>query len=90
MSKSRRLLEALDLVRRRKSITAPELARDLGVSRRTALRYLQELSELGIPLASGPGPHGGYTLIRDNTLPPVTFSVDEAVALFFAYRSLTS
>ncbi len=90
MSKARRLLEAMAIVRRKKTLTAGELARDLGVSRRTALRYLQELSELGIPLASGPGRFGGFELIRENALPPVTFSVDEAVALYFVARSLAS
>lgn len=89
MSKSRRLTDALAIVRQRRELTAADLAEALGVSRRTALRYLQELSETGVPLAAQPGPHGGYRLIRDKSLPPVTLTVDEAVALFFAYQSLS-
>lgn len=88
MGKAERLLTTLLQLPDRPHFTVAELAQDLGVSRRTALRYLHALSELGIPLAAQPGPGGGYRLIRDRVVPPVTFTVEEAVALFFAYRAL--
>lgn len=88
MAKSSRLLAVLLELQSRRQFTAQQLAEELGVSRRTALRYLHELSEAGVPLAARPGPGGGYLVVRDRTLPPLAFSVDEAVSLFFAYESL--
>lgn len=88
MSKSRRLLEILLTLQTRRRFTAAELAAELGVSRRTALRYLHQLSEAGVPLASRPGPDGGYLVVRDGTLPPLSFTIDQAVSLFFSYQSL--
>lgn len=88
MAKSSRLLTVLLALQSRRQFTAQQLAEELGVSRRTALRYLHELSEAGVPLAARPGPGGGYLVVRDRTLPPLAFSVDEAVSLFFAYESL--
>ena len=88
MAKSSRLLAVLLELQRRRQVTAEQLAEELGVSRRTVLRYLHELSEAGVPLAARPGPGGGYLVVRDRTLPPLAFSVDEAVSLFFAYESV--
>lgn len=88
MPKSDRLLAVLLQLHTKRSFTAEELAVELGVSRRTALRYLHALSEAGVPLASRPGPGGGYRVLQDRTLPPLAFTVDEAISLFFAYQSL--
>ncbi|MDA8345443.1 MAG: YafY family protein [Thermaerobacter sp.] len=90
MPKSDRLLAVLMELHTRRRFTAEDLAQELGVSRRTALRYLHELSEAGVPLAARPGPGGGYRVLRDKTLPPLAFTVDEGVSLFFAYQSLQS
>ena len=72
----------------RPTATVGELAGAFEVSRRTMLRDLAALSAVGVPLASRPGPHGGYQLVRDRVLPPVSFTVDEATALFFAQQAL--
>ncbi len=65
-----------------------ELADELGLSKRTITRDLQELSELGIPIYSVQGRGGGYRLLQERLLPPITFSESEAVAMFFACQSL--
>jgi predicted DNA-binding transcriptional regulator YafY len=65
-----------------------ELAEEFGVSSRTMLRDLQELSGLGIPLYSEVGPNGGYRVLQNRMLPPITFTENEAVAMFFACQSL--
>ncbi len=88
VAKARRLVEILLTLQTRRRFTAAELASELGVNRRTALRYLHELSEAGVPLASRPGPAGGYLVVRDGILPPLSFTVDQAVSLFFAYQAL--
>jgi predicted DNA-binding transcriptional regulator YafY len=88
MSKSKRLMELMLVVHRKRSFTVKELAQEFGVSSRTMLRDLQELGELGVPLYSEVGPHGGYRLLNERMLPPIAFSEEEAVAVFFASHAL--
>ncbi|PYI55586.1 helix-turn-helix transcriptional regulator [Paenibacillus flagellatus] len=88
MSKSKRLLELMMTVNRKRKFTVKELAQEFGVSTRTMLRDLQELSELGVPLYSEVGPHGGYQVLKERILPPIAFTEEEAVAMFFAVHAL--
>ena len=53
MSKSKRLIDLMMTVNRMRKFTVRELADQFGVSSRTILRDLQELSELGSPLFRG-------------------------------------
>ncbi len=75
-------------VNRKRKFTVKELADEFNVSARTILRDLQELSELGVPLYSEVGPHGGYRVLKERNLPPISFTEDEAVSIFFAIHAL--
>ncbi|MFE8696104.1 helix-turn-helix transcriptional regulator [Cytobacillus sp. FJAT-53684] len=88
MSKAKRLNEMIMMVNRNKRFTVRELADEFGVSKRTILRDLQELSEMGVPLYSEVGPNGGYQILNERILPPIAFSEDEAVSIFFAIHVL--
>ncbi len=88
MPKSKRLLELMMTVNRKRKFTVRELADEFGVSSRTILRDLQELSELGVPLYSEVGPHGGYQVLNERVLPPIAFTEEEAVSIFFASHAL--
>ncbi|MEI4830142.1 YafY family protein [Bacillus sp. FJAT-53711] len=88
MSKAKRLNEMIMMVNRMKRFTVGELAQEFRVSKRTILRDLQELSEMGVPLYSEAGPHGGYQVLNERILPPIAFSEDEAVSIFFALHTL--
>lgn len=88
MSKSKRLMELMMTVNRKRKFTVKELAGEFGVSARTILRDLQELSELGVPLYSEVGPHGGYQVLNERVLPPIAFTEEEAVSIFFASHAL--
>lgn len=88
MPKSKRLMELMMTVNRKRKFTVKELAGEFGVSSRTILRDLQELSELGVPLYSEVGPHGGYQVLNERVLPPIAFTEEEAVAIFFASHAL--
>ncbi|OXM87545.1 helix-turn-helix transcriptional regulator [Paenibacillus rigui] len=88
MSKSKRLLDLMMTVNRKRKFKVQELADEFGVSKRTILRDLQELSELGVPLYSEVGPHGGYQVLNERILPPIAFTEEEAVAIFFACHAL--
>ncbi|MCH1624027.1 helix-turn-helix transcriptional regulator [Ferdinandcohnia quinoae] len=88
MSKAKRLNEMIMMVNRKKRFTVRELSEEFGVSKRTILRDLQELSEMGVPLYSEVGPHGGYQVLHERILPPIAFTEDEVVSIFFAIRGL--
>ncbi|MBT2503631.1 YafY family protein [Curtobacterium sp. ISL-83] len=61
--------------------SARRLAEHFGVSVRTAERDLRSLQEAGVPIWAEPGRTGGYTIDARATLPPLGFSVDEALAV---------
>ncbi|WP_159883618.1 helix-turn-helix transcriptional regulator [Paenibacillus puerhi] len=88
MSKSKRLMELMIAVNKKRKFTVRELAEEFQVSKRTIMRDLQVLDELGLPLYAEYGPHGGYRVLNERLLPPIMFSEQEAVAMFFAYQSL--
>ncbi|WLR41779.1 YafY family protein [Bacillus carboniphilus] len=88
MSRTARLLELLISLNTKHRFTVQELADEFLVSRRTMLRDLQLLSEMGVPLFSSPGPNGGYTLIREQKLPPISLTVEEATGLLLSYEIL--
>jgi predicted DNA-binding transcriptional regulator YafY len=88
LQKSQRLIQMIMMINARKSFTVQELADEFGLSSRTITRDLQELSELGVPIYSIQGRGGGYKLLQERLLPPISFSEGEAVAMFFACQSL--
>jgi predicted DNA-binding transcriptional regulator YafY len=88
LKRTGRLIELLSLLNTQKSFTVKELAQYFSVSRRTMLRDLHLLSESGVPLQASPGPGGGYSLIRNHQLPPLSLTMEEAVALIISYESI--
>lgn len=79
MTKNDRML-AIILELQRKDLTrAEDLAAKFEISKRTIYRDIQALSEAGVPIMGSPG--YGYSLMEGYFLPPVSFTVDEAVAL---------
>ncbi|MCD1260292.1 transcriptional regulator [Paenibacillus athensensis] len=88
MKKAQRLIELMLAINERRRFTIKEMADAFGVSERTMHRDLQELCDLGMPLYTEFGPHGGYRLLHKRMLPPILFAEQEAVAMFFAFQSL--
>lgn len=62
LTKTQRLNEVMARVYEKQKFTVDELAEEFQVSYRTMLRYLQELSGMGVPLYSEVGKHGGYSI----------------------------
>jgi predicted DNA-binding transcriptional regulator YafY len=85
MSRARRLLELLEILRRRRRpVAGAVLAEELGVSLRTLYRDVASLQEQGAEIAGEAGL--GYVLGPGFTLPPLMFSVDEVEALALGAR----
>ena len=76
-----RVLALLELLQERGTACGAELAATLEVDRRTIRRYITVLEDLGIPITTDRGPHGGYQLVAGYKIPPMMFTNDEAVVL---------
>src|SRR5579884_2984648 len=76
-----RVLAVLELLQARPSITGPELAARLEMDVRTVRRYIMHLQDVGIPVESNIGRHGGYRLRPGFKLPPLIFTEEEATAI---------
>lgn len=76
-----RLITLIFLLQNQPNQKASELAEKLGVSLRTVHRYFEMLDEMGIPVYSERGPYGGFSLVRGYKMPPLVFTLEEAVAI---------
>lgn len=65
-------------------LTAAGLADWFEVASRTVKRDVTALQEAGVPITGVGGPGGGYLLDESATLPPITFTVGEAMAVAVA------
>lgn len=80
--RSDRLVAILLMLQRRGQVTAPEVARELEVSERTARRDLDALAMAGIPLYSVQGRGGGWRLLGGARTDLSGLTASEARALF--------
>jgi len=69
--------------------TASEIARRFEVSKRTTFRDIQALCEIGVPIVTESGAHGGYTLMPDYSLAPLQLTQREALLLRLALGSIS-
>lgn len=88
MSKAKRLLDILLFVNAKRKFTAQELADEFKISVRTVHRDLLDLSDMGLPIYAEQGRNGGYTVITTRLLPPMLFTEEEVVSIFFAFQAL--
>ena len=68
--------------------TAGQLAARFEVSRRTILRDVAALGEIGVPVMTAPGAGGGLGLADGYWLPPLHLTPDEAALLLLALGAL--
>jgi predicted DNA-binding transcriptional regulator YafY len=76
-----RVLTVLELLQARPGLSGAAIAAQLEVDRRTVRRYITTLQDLGIPIETTRGPHGGYRLRPGFKLPPLMLADDEALAV---------
>lgn len=69
--------------------TAGEIARRFEVSKRTVFRDIEALCEMGVPIITEAGAHGGYSLMPDYSLAPLQLTLREAFLLRLALSSVS-
>jgi predicted DNA-binding transcriptional regulator YafY len=75
------VLTLLELLQSGGIRTMTELAGRLGVDQRTVRRYVDHLTDLGVPVESVRGRYGGYRLAPGYRMPPLMLNDDEALAV---------
>ncbi|ETI68478.1 helix-turn-helix transcriptional regulator [Neobacillus vireti] len=90
MKKSDRLNQMLRFINQKQRFTLKDLIHEFQISKRTALRDISSLEEMGAPLYVEYGRYGGYHLLKSMTLPPISFSNQEVFALYFSMQALQS
>jgi predicted DNA-binding transcriptional regulator YafY len=84
MRRADRLFQIVQMLRRRKVVTAQRMASELQVSERTIYRDVQDLVLSGVPIDGEAGV--GYLLRGEYDLPPLMFTGDELSALVLGAR----
>lgn len=79
MNKTDRLLAIVLELQGRQVVRAEDLAALFETSVRTIYRDIQALSEAGVPITGTTGT--GYSLMEGYFLPPISFTIEEAVTL---------
>jgi predicted DNA-binding transcriptional regulator YafY len=85
ITRANRLIRLLVLLQSGRRLDVEGLTRDLGVSRRTVFRDLEALIQAGVPCFYD-HQEGTYRVDRSFFLPPVHFTLAEALAILLAAR----
>lgn len=90
MKKSARINDLLFYLTAKSTFHLKELMARYKISKSTALRDIQTLEELGIPIYSEKGRYGKYVIMETKFAAPLLFTTGELYALYFALLSLKS
>lgn len=72
----------VDLLRgSRRPLSAARLSEEFGVSKRTIERDVQSLQQAGVPVYADHGVTGGYSILREHSLPPLNLTAPESLAV---------
>lgn len=88
--KMERLIGILSILLQRDRVTAPELAEQFEVSRRTIQRDIEALCRAGIPLMTAQGAGGGISIMEGYRVDRTVLTAPEMQAILAGLRSLDS
>lgn len=90
MTKAERLNQELIFLSSRSVFHIQDLIEAFHISKRTALRDIADLEAMGLSFYTENGRYGGYHIINRQLMIPITFSLEETNAIFFALNALSS
>ena len=85
-----RLIGILSILLQRERVTAPELAEQFEVSRRTIQRDIEALGRAGIPISTAQGAGGGISIMEGYRVDRTVLTAPEMGAILAGLRSLDS
>lgn len=89
MTRSERLNQELIFLSYRATFHVNDLMTTFNISKRTALRDIASLEQLGLAFYVEPGRYGGYRLTKRQLWVPVLLNLPEINAIFFALKALS-
>lgn len=87
MNKVERINTMMRYINNRAHFTISEIMSEFNISRSTAIRDINEIETIGIPLVSEVGRSGGYFVMNNSFLPAIRFTNNEVKALFIAFMA---
>lgn len=88
MNKSERLNDMMLYLNDKNSFNLKDIMKKYSISKSTALRDIQSLEEIGMPIFSQLGRNGCYGILQNRLLSPIVFNLDEVLALYFSMLTL--
>ena len=88
--KTERLIGILSILLQQEKVTAPQLAREFEVSRRTIQRDIKSLCRAGIPISTTQGAGGGISIMEGYRVDRTVLTAPEMQAILAGLRSLDS
>jgi predicted DNA-binding transcriptional regulator YafY len=88
MKRPERLHDMMRYLNNREYFNLQDLMDEYSISKSTALRDIESLEQLGMPIYSEHGRNGGYGILKNSLLSPISFTMDEVYALYFAMLTL--
>lgn len=90
MKKSERLNDMMIYLNDKKFFSLKSIMDRYSISKSTALRDIQSLEEIGMPIYSKSGRNGCYGILPNRLLSPIVFTIDEVHALYFSMQTLNA
>lgn len=87
MKKFERIHTILRYVQNRSRFTIREISETFNISRSTAIRDIQEIEGMGVPLVAEVGRDGGYFVVKNALTTRFQFTEDEIKALLLAFQA---
>lgn len=88
MNKSERLNDMMLFLNDKNSFNLKDLMNKYSISKSTAIRDVQALESIGMPIYSQSGRNGYYGILQNRLLSPIVFTVDEVFAMYFSMLTL--
>lgn len=88
MNKSERLNDMMIYLNNRDFFNLSDLMEKYHISKSTALRDIQSLEAIGMPIFAEYGRYGRYGILKNRLLSPIIFTVDEMYAMYFSMLTL--
>jgi predicted DNA-binding transcriptional regulator YafY len=90
MNKSERIQDMMIYLNNKNYFNLKDLMSRYKISKSTALRDVQSLEKIGMPIFSESGRNGRYGILKNKLLSPIVFTIDEMYALYFAMITLNA